>query len=192
MIREQLKPVFFMFIFLTVITGLVYPLLVTGTAQVFFKHQANGSLIYQDGKVVGSTLLGRPVEDPKYFWGRPSATGPSAYNAASSSGSNYGPMNADYLKAVEARVQALRDADPGSDQPVPVDLVTASGSGLDPHITPAGARYQVPRIAKLRQMDKSVLNSMIDSVLEKPQWGFLGESRVNVMKLNLLLDSERS
>ncbi len=192
MIRENLRPTLFVFVLLTVVTGVLYPLLVTGTAQVFFKHQANGSLIYRDGKAVGSELIGQLFEDPKYFWGRPSATGPMAYNAAASSGSNYGPMNPDHLKAVQARVKALRDADPGNEQPIPVDLVTASGSGLDPHISPAAARYQVSRIAQARQLDSQILLQLIDSVLEKPQWGLLGESRVNVLKLNHLLDTERS
>jgi K+-transporting ATPase ATPase C chain len=177
-------------IVLTVITGIVYPLVVTGIAQVVFPHQANGSLIVKDGKVVGSALIGQPFDDPKYFWGRPSATSPFPYNAASSSGSNLSPTNPDLVKAVQGRVDALRAADSGNTAPVPVDLVTASGSGLDPHISPAAALYQVSRVARERKLDPQALRQLIDQHTEGRFLGLLGEPRVNVLQLNLALDSQ--
>jgi len=173
----------------TVITGIVYPLIVTGIAQVVFPFQANGSLIVKDGKVVGSALIGQPFDDPKYFWSRPSATSPFADNAASSSGSNLSPTNPDLIKTVQGRVDALRAADPGNTEPVPVDLVTASGSGLDPHISPAAALYQVPRVARARKLDPAVVGQLIEQHTEGRFLGILGEPRVNVLKLNLALDS---
>ena len=187
MIREQLRPTLISFILLTLITGVCYPLAVTGIAQVFFNNQANGSLILKDGKPVGSSLLGQQFDDPKYLWGRVSATTP-AYNASSSSGSNYGPMNADYLKGVEARVKFLRDADPANTAPVPVDLATASGSGLDPHISPAGADYQVSRIARLRDVSEEQVKSIIAKNTQGRFLGILGEPAVHVLKVNLDLD----
>src|SRR5437016_10088431 len=149
---EHIRPAIVSLALFTVITGLAYPALVTGIAQVFFRHQAQGSLIVKDGKVVGSKLIGQPFDDPKYFWSRPSATSPFADNAGSSSGSNLSPTNPDLIKAVQGRVDALRAADPGNTAPVPVDLVTASASGLDPHISPAAAFYQAPRVAKARKL----------------------------------------
>jgi len=173
---------------LTVITGVVYPLIVTGIAQVAFPWQANGSLIVKDGKVIGSALIGQPFDDPKYFWGRPSATTPYAYNASSSSGSNLSPTNPDLVKAVQGRVDALRAADPGNTAPVPVDLVTASGSGLDPDISPAAALYQVPRVARVRQLDPERVRELVAQHTKGRTFGVLGEPRVNVLALNLALD----
>ena len=177
-----------MLLVLTLITGVAYPLLVTGIADLVFPNQANGSLIYQNGKLVGSAFIGQPFDDPKYFWSRLSATDPFPYNAAASSGSNLGPTNEALMKAVEARVQALRQADSSNVQPIPVDLVTASGSGLDPHISPAAALYQVPRVARMRNLEESVVRLLVEKHIEGRQLGFLGEPRVNVLKLNLELD----
>jgi len=173
---------------LTVITGIVYPLIVTGIAQAVFPFQANGSLIVKDGKPVGSALIGQPFDDPKYFWGRPSATTPFAYNAGSSSGSNLSPTNPDLVKAVQGRVDALRAADPGNAAPVPVDLVTASGSGLDPDISPAAALYQTPRVARARGLDPERVRELIGRHTQGRSLGVLGEPRVNVLALNLALD----
>jgi K+-transporting ATPase ATPase C chain len=177
-----------MLLLLSVITGLAYPALVTGIAHLLFPHQANGSLIVKDGKTVGSALIGQPFDDPKYFRGRPSATSPFPYNPSASSGSNLGPASPALTEAVQARVNALRAADPNNTVPVPVDLVTASGSGLDPHISPAAALYQVPRVAKARRMDPAVVRQLVERHTEGRQLGLLGEPRVNVLRLNLALD----
>ncbi len=187
---SQIRPAIVSLVALSIITGIAYPAVVTGIAQIFFRQQANGSLVVRDGKIVGSSLIGQPFGDPKYFWGRPSATSPFPYNAASSSGSNLGPTNPDLVKAVQARVDALRAADPGNTAPVPVDLVTASGSGLDPDISPAAAFYQVRRVAKARGLDRGAVWSLVEQHIQGRQLGFLGEPRVNVLALNLALDGK--
>jgi K+-transporting ATPase ATPase C chain len=176
---------------MTVLTGIVYPLLVTAVSQIGMPERANGSLIVREGKPVGSVLIGQPFGDPKHFWSRPSATSPYPYNAASSSGSNQGPLNPALTDAVATRIKALRDADPGNTAPVPVDLVTASGSGLDPHISPAAAEYQVARVAKARGLDAPKVRALVAEATEGRQLGFFGEPRVNVLKLNLALEARR-
>lgn len=187
MLRE-LKPAFLMLLVLTVITGAAYPALVTGIAQLLFKSQAGGSLIVRDGKVVGSRLIGQPFSDRKYFWGRPSATSPMPYNAGSSSGSNLGPLNPALEDVVKERIEALKAADPTQTAPIPVDLVTASASGLDPHISPAAALWQAPRVARLRGLVIEQVRQLIAAHTERRQFGFLGEPGVNVLTLNLALD----
>ena len=187
---SQLRPALMVLLLLTLVTGVAYPLLVTGIAQAVFPSQARGSLIVKDGKIVGSRLIGQPFDDPKYFWSRPSATSPFADNAGSSSGSNLSPTNPDLVKAVQGRVDALRAADPGNTAPVPVDLVTASGSGLDPHISPAAAIYQVARVAKARKLDPEAVRQLVERHIEGRSLGFLGEPRVNVLALNLALDGK--
>lgn len=186
--RTQLRPALVSLAALTLITGFLYPLVVTGIAQVLFPRQANGSLIINDGKPVGSSLIGQPFDAPKYFWGRPSATSPFPYNAAASSGSNLGPTNDALIKAVQARIDALKTADPDNPLPLPVDLVTASGSGLDPHISPAAAEYQIRRIARVRGLDETDVRWLVAQHSEGRQLGVLGEPRVNVLTLNLALD----
>ncbi len=186
--KDQLRPALSMLIVLTVLTGLIYPLAVTGLAQLFFPEQANGSLIVQDGKVFGSKLIGQHFDEPKYFWGRPSATAPFPYNAAASGGSNLGPTNPVLIDAVKARVAALRIVDPDNDLPIPVDLVTASGSGLDPHISPAAASYQAKRVACARSLNENSVLALVSMHTEERQFGVLGEPRVNVLELNLALD----
>jgi K+-transporting ATPase ATPase C chain len=191
MMKDQLKPALMVFLVLTLLTGLVYPLAVTGLAQILFPHQANGSLIVREGKTIGSELIGQPFDAPRYFWGRPSATSPFPYNAAASSGSNLGPTNPALAEAVKARVAALRAADPGNDAPIPIDLVTASGSGLDPHISPAAAAYQSRRVARARGLSTADVQRLVDQHIEGRQFGLLGEPRVNVLLLNLALDEKR-
>jgi len=186
--RHQLKIAIVFLVVLTVITGIIYPLVVTGVAQTVFHHKANGSLITEEGKNVGSELIGQPFNDPKYFWGRPSATASFPYNAASSSGTNYGPANPSLLEAVQARIDALKAVDPDNNQPIPVDLVTCSASGLDPDISVAAAQYQAPRVARYRGLSQEQVNALVDRFTEGRQFGFLGERRVNVLKLNLALD----
>jgi potassium-transporting ATPase KdpC subunit len=186
--RTHLRPALVSLALLSVVTGLAYPALVTAVAQLIFPRQAAGSLIERDGKTVGSTLIGQTFDDPKYFWGRPSATSPFGYNAGASSGSNLSPTNPDLIKAVQGRVDALHAADPGNTVPVPVDLVTASGSGLDPHISPAAALYQVSRVARARKLDERVVRELVERHIEGRQLGVLGEPRVNVLVLNLALD----
>jgi K+-transporting ATPase ATPase C chain len=188
--RAHLRPALVILVLMTLITGVGYPLVVTGIAQTLFRAQANGSLIVKDGKPVGSTLIGQPFDDPKYFWSRPSATSPFADNAGASSGSNLSPTNPDLVKTVQGRVDALRAADPGNDAPVPVDLVTASGSGLDPHISPAAALYQVSRVAKARKLDPEAVRQLVERHTEGRFLGLLGEPRVNVLALNLALDGK--
>jgi potassium-transporting ATPase KdpC subunit len=185
-----LRPAVSLFVLLSLVTGLVYPLAVTGIAQVAFPAAANGSLIVgSNGQAVGSALIGQSFADPKHFWSRPSATGPMAYNAGASGGSNLGPMNPALADAVRSRIAALRAADPGNTAPVPVDLVTASASGLDPHISRAAADYQTARVARARAMPEAELRRLVDAHTEWPWLGFLGEPRVNVLALNLALDA---
>lgn len=187
--RAQLRPALVALAALTLITGFLYPLVITGLAQVLFPQQANGSLILIDGKPVGSSLIGQPFDAPQYFWGRPSATAPFPYNAAASSGSNLGPTNDTLMKAVQARIDALKATDPDNPLPVPVDLVTASGSGLDPHISPASAAYQVRRVARVRGVEEGMIRQLVSQHTEGRQFGILGEPRVNVLALNLALDT---
>jgi potassium-transporting ATPase KdpC subunit len=173
---------------LTLITGVLYPLLITGVAQAAFRARANGSVIVENGVVRGSELLGQPFDDPKHFWGRLSATTPAAYNGGASTGSNLGPMNDALTKAAQARIDALRAADPENHAAVPVDLVTASGSGLDPHITPAAAEYQVRRVARAHHLPEERVRALVRENTEGRTLGVLGEPRVNVLMLNLALD----
>jgi potassium-transporting ATPase KdpC subunit len=185
---KKLRSVGMVFLLLTVATGIVYPLLVTGAAQLFFPDNANGSLIRSGGGYAGSGLIGQPFDDPKYFWGRLSATPGFPYNSASSSGSNLGPSNPALTEAAKTRLEALRKADPGHRSSVPIDMVTSSASGLDPHISPAAAFYQVPRVALSRGLSPDSIRHLVEQFTEPRQWGFLGEPRVNVLKLNLALD----
>lgn len=188
-LRQALRPAVVTLALLTLVTGLAYPLAVTAVAQTAFDSQANGSLIVRDGQAVGSDLIGQPFDDPRYFWGRLSATAPEAYNAAASSGSNLGPANPALVEAARARIDALRAADPGNASPIPVDLVTASGSGLDPHVSPAAAAYQVARVARARGMDEARVRDLVTAHTEGRTLGLLGEPRVNVLRLNLALDA---
>jgi K+-transporting ATPase ATPase C chain len=184
-----LRPAIVLFLILTAITGVVYPLVVTGIAQVVFPDQAGGSLIVRDGKVVGSQLIGQSFSDPKYFWGRPSATAPQPYNALASTGSNLGPLNPALTDAIKSRIDALRAADPTNTAPVPVDLVTASGSGLDPEISVAAANYQAARVARVRGIATETVRALIAAHSRGRLLGVIGEPRVNVLELNLALDS---
>jgi K+-transporting ATPase ATPase C chain len=186
--RHLFRPAITFFFLLTLITGVLYPLAVTGLAQLLFPRQANGSLIVREGVTLGSELIGQSFSDPKYFWGRPSSTTGFPYNAAASSGSNLGPSNPALIDAVKARIAALRAADPGNTQPIPVDLVTASASGLDPHISVAAALYQVPRVARAHGLPESAVIELIDRYTEGRQFGIFGEPRVNILLLNLALD----
>lgn len=186
---KLLRQSFMLLLVLTVITGVLYPLAATGLSQWVFPHQANGSLIERDGKPVGSALIGQSFTDPKYFWGRPSATTPNPYNASASSGSNQGPTNSALADAVKQRIAALRAADPGNTTPVPVDLVTASGSGLDPEISQAAAQYQLERVARARGLSSAQVQALVNEYTSGRQLGILGEPRVNVLRLNLALDA---
>ena len=188
---SQLRPALSVFALLTAITGVAYPLAVTGLAQAAFPHTANGSVISIDGKAVGSTLIGQSFSEPKYFWGRPSATGPMPDNGVASSGANLGANNPALLSAVKDRIDALRAADPGNTAPVPVDLVTASGSGLDPEISLAAARYQAARVARERKLGVAQVQALIDAQAQQPFLGVVGEPRVNVLMLNLALDGKQ-
>ncbi len=188
---NELRPAIVILALLSLLTGLVYPLAVTAIAQLTLPTQANGSLIVRDGKPLGSTLIGQPFSAPAYFWGRPSATGPQPYNGLASSGSNLGPTHPALVDAAKERIAALRAADPENAQPVPQDLVTASGSGLDPHISPAAAEYQVARVARARGLDPSAVRALVAAHIEGRDLGVLGERRVNVLLLNLALDAGR-
>jgi K+-transporting ATPase ATPase C chain len=190
MLRE-LRTASAVFLTMTVLTGVAYPALVTLVAQVVFPHQASGSLVRTDGRVVGSELVGQQFSSPRYFWGRPSATKPMPYNGAASSGSNLGPLNPALESAVRHRVGVLRAADPANTRPVPVDLVTTSASGLDPHISVAAAEYQVPRVARARSLPAERVHALLRDATEGRAFGVLGEPRVNVLKLNLALDAGR-
>ena len=186
---KQLQPALRALVVLTILTGVVYPLVVTALAQLLFPAQANGSLLVRGETVVGSALVGQPFDDPKYFWSRPSATGPMPYNGAASSGSNLGPLHGDLATAVKHRIDALRAAGADDTEPVPVDLVTASGSGLDPHISPAAAYYQAGRIARVRGITEATVRELVAAHTHDRQLGILGEPTVAVLPLNLALDA---
>jgi K+-transporting ATPase ATPase C chain len=186
--RDQIRPAIVTLLLLMAITGLLYPLTVTAVARVLFPRQAEGTLLWKSGVVVGSELIGQPFDDPRYFWGRPSATALFPYNAAASGGSNLGPGNPALQQAVQARIAALQAADPGNTQPIPVDLVTSSGSGLDPDVSLAAALYQVPRVARARGMSEGEVETLVMEAVESRQLWVLGEVRVNVLNLNLALD----
>ncbi len=186
--RTLIRPALMSVLLFALLTGLVYPFVITGLAQVIFHRQANGSMIAQSGQTVGSSLIGQNFDNPRYFWGRLSATAPYPYNASASSGSNLGPTTPALEDEVKARIAALKAADPGNNQPIPVDLVTSSASGLDPDISVAAALYQVPRVARLRGLSEDSVRALVQSHIEKPQFGFLGEPRINVLELNLALD----
>jgi K+-transporting ATPase ATPase C chain len=186
---KEIRPAIVSFLLLTLLTGIAYPLLVTGVSQVLMPDKANGSMIVKDGKPVGSSLIGQSFSGPKYFWSRPSATSPMPNNPSASGGSNLGPTNPALMEAVKGRVQALRDADPGNQLLIPVDLVTASASGLDPHISPAAAEYQLARVARVRNLNPDAVRKLMAEHTERRQFGILGEPRVNVLKLNLALDA---
>jgi K+-transporting ATPase ATPase C chain len=186
--RTQLRPAIVSIAIFTILTGVLYPLVITGIAQVIFPHQANGSLVVQNGQVEGSGLIGQQFNDPRYFWGRLSATSPYPYNAASSTGSNLSPSNPALSEEVKARIADLKTADPTNNSPIPVDLVTSSGSGLDPNISVAAALYQISRVAKARGLSQDVVRALVDQYTHGRQFGLLGEPRVNVLELNLALD----
>lgn len=188
LLKQSIRPAVVLFILLSIITGVAYPLATTALGKWLLPKQANGSLIEHDGKLVGSSLIGQNFTEPQYFWGRPSATGPYPNNAAASSGSNQGPLNPALAEAVKSRVNALKVADPDNTLPVPVDLVTASASGLDPHISPAAAAYQASRVAKMRGISTTSVQALINDNTEGRQWGIFGEPRVNVLSLNIALD----
>jgi potassium-transporting ATPase KdpC subunit len=187
--NRMLRPLLVMFVLLTILAGLVYPVAITGIGKILFPRQVSGSLLTRDGKVVGSSLISQSFQDPKYFWGRLSATLPMPNNGAASTGSNLGPTNPALLDAVKGRIAALKAADPDNALPIPVDLVTASASGLDPDITPAAALYQVERVARARHLPPQAVRQLVLASVKPPQWGFLGEARVNVLLLNMNMDS---
>ena len=188
MFVRLIRPAVSLLVLMTILLGIVYPLVITGVAKVAFPRQADGSLIYKDGKLIGSTLIGQNFTDPKYFWGRPSATTPQPYNGLASSGSNLGPLNPALLDAVKANVKALHDADPDNRRPIPVDLVTASASGLDPDISPAAAHYQAARVARARNLALAPVETLIKTHERGRLFGLIGERRINVLELNLALD----
>jgi potassium-transporting ATPase KdpC subunit len=191
MFTKLIRPAVSLLALMTLLVGIAYPLVIAGVARVAFAPQAAGSLIYQDGKLIGSTLIGQSFSDPKYFWGRPSATTPQPYNGLASTGSNLGPLNPALIDAVKANAKALHDADPDNHQPIPVELVTASASGLDPEIGPAAAEYQAARVARARHLELARIEALIKSHERARLWGFIGERRINVLELNLALDQLR-
>lgn len=190
--KTLFRPAVTLFVLLSATTGIVYPLAVTGIAQVVFPDAATGSLLLKDGKAVGSRLIGQNFGEPKYFWGRPSATSPYPYNGAASGGSNQGPLNPALVDAVKGRIDTLRAVDPDNKLPIPADLLTASGSGLDPHISPAAATYQLDRVARVRQLKRETVEALLAAHTEDRQFGLFGEARVNVLQLNLALDALNS
>ena len=189
--KSVIRPAIVLFAVLTLICGVLYPFAITGIGRIAFASQAGGSLVLRDGKPIGSSLIGQAFSSPAYFWGRPSATSPMANNAASSSGSNQGPLNPALVDAVKGRIDALKTADPSNKMPIPVDLVTASGSGLDPEISVAAAYYQTDRIARERKLSADVVRGIVDQYKAAQHFGFFGEPRVNVLALNLALDQQR-
>ena len=191
MFMRLVRPALSLLVVMTALLGLVYPAVITGIARVAFPREAAGSLIYRDGRLIGSTLIGQSFADPKYFWGRPSATMPQPYNGAASTGSNLGPLNPALIDAVKTNARTLRDADPDNQRLIPVDLVTASASGLDPEISPAGARYQVSRVARARGIPPAQVEAVVDAQERGRLLGFIGERRINVLELNLALDALR-
>jgi K+-transporting ATPase ATPase C chain len=191
MFTRLIRPAVSLLALMTLLVGIVYPLVITGAAKAVFPHQAAGGLIYQDGKLIGSSLIGQSFSDPKYFWGRPSATTPQPYNGLASTGSNLGPLNPALIEAVKANAKALHDADPDNQQPVPVDLVTASASGLDPEVSLAAAEYQAARVARARHLELAQVEALITTHARERLWGFIGERRINVLELNLALDRLR-
>jgi potassium-transporting ATPase KdpC subunit len=188
MFKEQIRPAILVFIVLTIITGVVYPVVVTGIAQLFFHNKANGSLIYRNGRPIGSSLIGQPFDDPKYFWGRPSVTSPVPYNSSSSSGSNLGPSSPALVDAAKTRIKSLRAVDPGNTNSIPIDLVTSSASGLDPHLSLAGIYYQIPRVARTRGLPQDAIKIIILEHTSGRLLGLIGEPVVNILELNLALD----
>lgn len=190
--KTYIRPCVVLFGLLTILTGVIYPAIITVIGQVVFPVQANGSVIFKDGKAIGSSLVGQSFDSPEYFWGRPSATAPFAYNGASSGGSNLSPTNPAWLDTVKERVEAIYAAHPDETAAVPVDLVTASGSGLDPHISPSAAEFQVKRIAKARGLDESKVRELVTRNTDRRVFGIMGEPRVNVLRLNLALDAIES
>jgi potassium-transporting ATPase KdpC subunit len=188
MFMQLIRPAVSLLVLMTLLLGIVYPIAVTGVAKLAFPRQADGSLIYQDGKLIGSSLIGQSFSDPKYFWGRPSATTPQPYNGLSSTPSNSGPLNPALMDAVKANAKALHDADPDNRQPIPVDLVTASASGLDPDVSPAAVEYQAARVARARHLELSRVEALIKAHVRERLFGIIGERRINVLELNLALD----
>jgi K+-transporting ATPase ATPase C chain len=191
MFVRLIRPAISLLLMMTVLLGIVYPLVITGVAKVVFPRQADGSLIYKDGRLIGSTLIGQSFSDPKYFWGRPSATSPQPYNGLASSGSNVGPLNPALLDGVKANAKALHDADPDNRRPIPVDLVSASASGLDPEISPAAAHYQAARVARARNLPVEQVEALIRAHEQGRLLGFIGEPRINVLAVNLAIDRLR-
>lgn len=191
MFMRLIRPAVSLLALMTILLGIVYPLVITGAARVVFPRRAEGSLIFKDGRLIGSTLIGQNFSDPRYFWGRPSATSPQPYNGLASSGSNLGPLNPALLDGVKANAKALRDADPDNRRPIPVDLVSASASGLDPEISTAAAHYQASRVARARNLPLEQVEAVIRAHQQKPLLGFIGEPRINVLETNLSLDSLR-